>query len=599
MGRLLLISRLVIGDIKRRRVQSALLLVMIVTTTTTLTLGLALSHVGHDQFARTRAVTRGPDVVAEVGFAPGSSRPRAAQLAPLLHGPGIAGTAGPYPVALVRLTAARVNVPVQAEGRNVAPAAIDRPLVIAGHWVRPGGVVLEQGLADSLHLHVGQTLRLGGHAFRVAGIALTAAWAFYPAAIPGMVWLTRADAEELATPSAPLGYLLDIKLTHPASVAAFYNSAAANAFGSLGPTNNEPSTLEAWQQIRTQDYKLIGIDQKVLLVGSVLLAMLAIASIAVVVGGRMADQTRRVGLLKAVGATPSLVAIVLLAENLLLALAAAILGLVAGELIAPTLASPGQGLLGSPGSPHLTAGSAGLVIVVAAVVAVAATLAPAIRGARTSTIRALNDPAHPPRRRPWLIASSARLPIPILLGVRLVARRTRRTVLTSASLMIAVTMVVTAVTVQHDLAVTTQERAQVTGFFTSSAIGNRANHLLVALSVILVILAAISATFTTWATVIDSQRSTALARALGATPRQISGGLTTAQLIPALAAACVGIPTGLLLYELAGGHLNEASPPLLWLLAVIPGTLIAVAAVTAIPARIGVRRSVAEVLRAE
>jgi ABC-type antimicrobial peptide transport system permease subunit len=597
MGRLLLISRLVIGDIKRRRVQSALLLVMIVTTTTTLTLGLTLRHVGHDQFARTRTVTRGPDVVAEVGFAPGSNRPRATQLASLLHGPGIAGTAGPYPVALVRLTAPRVNVPVQAEGRDLAPAAIDRPLVTAGHWVRPGGVVLEQGLADSLHLHVGQTLRLGGHEFRVAGIALTAAWPFYPASIPGMVWLTRTNAEQLATASTPLGYLLDIKLIHPASDAAFENSPALSTFANA--TNNEPSTLEAWQQIRTQDYKLIGIDQKVLLVGSVLLAMLAIASIAVVVGGRMAEQTRRVGLLKAIGATPLLVAIVLLAENLLLALAAAIVGLVAGELIAPTLASPGQGLLGSPGSPHLTVASAGLVIGVAAVVAAAATLAPAIRGARTSTIRALNDAAHPPRRRPWLIAISAMLPIPILLGVRLVARRTRRTVLTSASLMIAVTMVVTAVTVQHDLAVTTQERAQVTGFFISSAIGNRANHLLVALSVILVILAAISATFTTWATVIDSQRSTALARALGATPRQISGGLTTAQLIPALAAACVGIPTGLLLYELAGGHLNEASPPLLWLLAVIPGTLIAVAAVTAIPARIGARRSVAEVLRAE
>ena len=72
-----------------------------------------------------------------------------------------------------------------------------------------------------------------------------------------------------------------------------------------------------------------------------------------------------------------------------------------------------------------------------------------------------------------------------------------------------------------------------------------------------------------------------------------------AQLLPGLAAACLGIPAGLLLYELSGGHLSEAPPPILWLLAVIPGTLAAVAAVTAIPARIGARRSVAEVLRAE
>ena len=188
-------------------------------------------------------------------------------------------------------------------------------------------------------------------------------------------------------------------------------------------------------------------------------------------------------------------------------------------------------------------------------------------------------------------------PVPLLLGLRLVARRTRRTVLTAASLTIAVTMVVAALTVQRDLA-THQAHAAV-GFLTSSAIVQSANNVLLVLSVILVTLAAISATFTAWATVIDAQIATALARALGATPRQISAGLTTAQLLPALVAACVGIPAGLLLYQLAGGHLSEATPPLLWLLAVIPGTLITVAAVTAIPARIGANRSVAQVLRAE
>jgi putative ABC transport system permease protein len=66
-----------------------------------------------------------------------------------------------------------------------------------------------------------------------------------------------------------------------------------------------------------------------------------------------------------------------------------------------------------------------------------------------------------------------------------------------------------------------------------------------------------------------------------------------------LLAACLGIPVGLRLYQLAGGHLQEASPPLWWLLAVIPGTLIAVAALTAIPARLGATRSPAEVLRSD
>jgi ABC-type antimicrobial peptide transport system permease subunit len=592
-GRALLIWRLVIGDVKRRRVQSLLLVVMIVTTTTTLTLGLALHHTSQSPFVRTRAATKGPDLVASNGPAPGSSRPSPTQFAPLIHARAVAATAGPFPVAFTRLTAPGINVAVDVEGRDHAPAAVDRPLLTAGHWVSSEGAVIEQGLASSLGRHVGDTISLGGHKFRVVGIALTTAQPFYPAAAPGLVWLTRTDAEALATPSEPLGYVLDIKLARGTSAHAL--DAASNSFARAA---NLPSIIEPWQAIRSHDYRVIALDQKVLLIGSWLLAMLAVASIAVVVGGRMAEQTRRVGLLKAVGGTPALVAAVLLAENLLLALAAAVIGLVAGGLLAPVLASPGDGLLGAAPAPSVTLASIALVIV-ATVVAAAATLAPALRGARTSTIRALHEPAHPPRRRPLVISLSAALPVPLLLGLRLVARRTRRTVLTAASLMMAVTMVVAALTVQRDLEVTNQGHVPIIGVFTNSAIVQSANHVLLVLSVILVTLAAISAIFTAWATVIDAQTATALARALGATPRQISAGLTTAQLLPGLIAGCVGIPAGLLLYQLAGGNLNEAQPPLLWLLAVIPATLMAVAAVTAIPAQIGARRPVAEVLRTD
>src|ERR1700730_1207117 len=54
----------------------------------------------------------------------------------------------------------------------------------------------------------------------------------------------------------------------------------------------------------------------------------------------MAEHTRRVGLLKAVGGTPGLVAAVLLAENLLVALVAAAAGLLGGWLGAPLITPP-------------------------------------------------------------------------------------------------------------------------------------------------------------------------------------------------------------------------------------------------------------------
>jgi putative ABC transport system permease protein len=111
-----------------------------------------------------------------------------------------------------------------------------------------------------------------------------------------------------------------------------------------------------WQQISNQDAKLVAKEQLVLLVGSWLLGLLAVASVAVLVGGRMAEQTRRVGLLKAVGSTPGLVAGVLLAEFLAVALLAAAVGLVTGSLIAPLLThvSLFAGMVAAPTLPSLT-----------------------------------------------------------------------------------------------------------------------------------------------------------------------------------------------------------------------------------------------------
>ncbi len=595
MGRVLLTWRLAIRDIQRRRVQSALLLAMIVTTTTTLTIGLALHKVTDSPFARTRTATRGPDIVAELNPPTDARSAVTRGFAPLVHARGVAGTSGPYPIAFAGLTSRGVDAQAEVEGRDVAPAAIDQPALTAGRWVTPGQAVIERGFADALGLGVGDTINLGGRPFRVAGIAVSTAQCFYPITAPGLIWLTRSDAESLATRQQPNGYILNLRLTDPSSAQAFENGNAANAFYNA-TGNDAKSFLQSWQDIERQDFKVVSVDQKVLLIVSTLLALLAIASIAVVVGSRMAEQTRRVGLLKAVGATPKMVAVVLLAENLLLALAATAIGVTVGQLIAPVLTNLGNGLLGSPPTPPLSGQSVLEVAFVAVAVAIGATLVPAIRGARTSTIRALNDPAHPPRRRPALIALSSRLPVPLLLAVRLVARRIRRSLLTAASMTIAVAMVVAALTLEHKVQLTNQQQVAAVG---GATVADRVTHLVFLLSAVLVALAAINAIFSTWATVIDAQRTTALVKALGATPRQVTAGLATAQLGPALLAALLGIPIGLALYRFAGGNLDQAGPPALWLAAVIPGTLIVVAGLTAVPARIGANRSPAEVLRSE
>ncbi len=126
------------------------------------------------------------------------------------------------------------------------------------------------------------------------------------------------------------------------------------------------------------------------------------------------------------------------------------------------------------------------------------------------------------------------------------------------------------------------------------------NQVLLVITVMLVALAAVNAIFITWATALDAKHSSALARALGATPQQVSAGLSAAQVLPALAGAVLGIAGGIALFTGLGGGEDEATDPPLWqLLAVVPVHRLVVAALTTIPARLGARRPTAEILQAE
>jgi hypothetical protein len=158
-------------------------------------------------------------------------------------------------------------------------------------------------------------------------------------------------------------------------------------------------------------------------------------------------------------------------------------------------------------------------------VAVVASLVPALRASRISTVDALADAARRPRRARWLTPLSARLPVPLLLGVRVAARRPRRVLLGVVSIAVTVSGIVVVLAGHAAMA------ADWEGASRLDPEADRANQVLLVISVILVALAAINAVFITWATVLDARHSSALARALGATPSQVSAGLSAAQIL--------------------------------------------------------------------
>jgi ABC-type antimicrobial peptide transport system permease subunit len=620
MGTALLVFRLAARDVRRHAAQAVLLVVAIAAATATLTMGLALSGVtAQSPYGTTRAATKGPDVVAYLTSASAAND--------LTRASGVANHSGPFPVVSATIHFDGRQADVWAEGRSTAAAAVDQPLLTAGSWVRPGGVVIERTFADALGVSVGDRVSLSGTSFAVAGIAVTAAQAPYPNlcngtllsdtaagsrfgnacppsySIPflslpggqenassdevGQIWMTEADAIGLTSAANPLTtYAVNLKLTNPDDAQAFaYEHFQSN-----------PLAVSTWEGIESEDARLIQDGQGVLQPGALLLSLLAIASVAVLVGRRLSEYAHRVGLLKAVGGTPSVVAATFLAENLVLALFAAVVGLVAGWLASPLITSPGAALVGSAGAPPISISAAVEVIGLAIVVALAATLVPAIRASRSSTVEALNDVARPPRRRGGLIRLSRRLPVPGLFGLRLVARRPRRALLSAANVAVTMTGIV-AVIAFHAFADNKLSGSVLTAGGLSNPVINRDEQMLAIITIMLVTLAVLNALFTTWATVLDARRSAALMQALGARTRQVSSGLVVAQLLSALPGAIIGVPLGLGLFKVAvhGGAL----PPVSWLVAALVGVLVAMAALTTIPARIGTRQPVAVVLQSE
>ncbi len=606
MSRLVLIARLASRDLARRPAEALLLLLAITTATATLSLGLVLHGSADDPYQKTREATAGPDVVASVGPPIGDPSGLPANrgaLVALTQEEQVAAHSGPFPVAGGTLVAEGVEFDVQAIGRDTATAAVDQPHVSRGSWVSDGSVVVEAGLADTRGLGVGDTVSIGGRSFRVGGIAVSAAAPPYPNPFPcaapctfgepppgaeippgvlkdpGTVWVTRADAERLATSADALSYVTYLKLSDPATARAFVD---AHPPGEDDPTSAQ---MLPWQDVLSNVTQLTRNAQRALVTGATLLTVLALASLAVLVGGRMADQNRRVGLLKAVGGTPSLVAWILLTEYFVVALLAAIAGLAIGRFCAPLLTDQVAGLIGATAAPTVTASAVAIVLGVALGVAAVSTSVPAVVAARASTLHALAAEVRPPHRSRWMVRASARLPLPWLLGVRIAARRPRRSLLGAASIAVTVSGIVAAVAAHADL------ESQ------SSAEDERLSQVLLVITIMLLALSAVNTVFVTWATVADSRQAAALTRALGASPSQVAAGLAIAQVLPTVIGAVVGVPAGLALFAAVDSDPGRA--PLSWqMIAVAVGIVVVVAALTAGPARVAARRPAAEVLQA-
>src|SRR4029453_16131950 len=79
-------------------------------------------------------------------------------------------------------------------------------------------------------------------------------------------------------------------------------------------TRSSTMFLENWEQRRADSHSDLDILAEALFAAGGFIAFLTVATAAVIVPGRMAAETRRVGTLKAVGVTPRMIVLMLLIQ---------------------------------------------------------------------------------------------------------------------------------------------------------------------------------------------------------------------------------------------------------------------------------------------
>jgi putative ABC transport system permease protein len=611
MRSLRLAARLARGNLRRRPAQALLLLLAL--TIATGVLGVAASVYGSADapWDRVWRATRGFHVSLGVYHPPDEPGNRAfvqelrGQAARLATAPGVVGVGGPWTHLYGSIAVAGGEEDLTAEIRDPGPYEVDQPLVTSGRWLgEGGGVVLESGLAATLHAGPGDTVTIQGRPFPVRGVAATVSRGRFPLSRPAQVWVTPETARQLRDLGmTEEGFELQLRLADPGDAAGFV--AAHRPLEATDPSSSVISYLETWQQRRADSHSDIDILAGTLFAAGGLIAILTVATAAVLIAGRMATQVRQVGTLKAVGVTPRQIVLVLLVEHLAIAAGATVLGLGIGRLLAPRVAETSVTVLGTPEPPPLTWGRVAIVAAVAFTVVLLGTIRPALRGIRQSTLRSLVAGPRPPRRpgRLGRLAASLGLPLPGVLGLRSGWRRPGRLLVNAAGLLLGVAMIVVALALRDSLDLLSLRPAEPGHAASDAAVAvlyDQIRAVIFATAGLLLALATINAIIVATFAARDAARNHAVLRAVGATPRQTVIALVVSQLGACAVAVVVGIPLGLGLWSLMeGGDLPEVGVSTSSLLLVAVAVPVAFAAIVSVPARLLARQPVAPLLTYE
>lgn len=608
--------RIALAGIRRRALSAVLTALLAAVAAGVMTLALGLRAVADDPWDRTFREANGAHLLARGG----------SDVARLAGLPGVVEAARPVAGTFTSFRLGGLTFALNAQAAGDRPPTVERPIVTAGRWpTADDEIVLERSFASALALRPGDVLPTasvsGEIGLRVVGVAVVASEAPYPETQPGNGFVRPGTVAAIQPDERAWVWTQAVRLADPARASAL----ATRARLATGPGSGV--IVESWLERRAEAGERSRTTSIVLTTYGVLLLVAAGLVLVNLVGGRAVLRHREIGLLKAVGFTPRLVTLLFLVEQLVLGLAGAGVGVVAGAILLPSVAGESAALLGSTPA-HVTAIHVVLTLAVVGVLVTTATVIPTMRGARFTVVQALA--AGRTRRSAGPVSRAIRLgaPLPVVLGLKEALGRSSRTLTAALALALTVAALVAGLAFEA----TTRNEARIEAaalagleqpndrprpgiagqlaprapdpIAVPDSTRDRIRPIVHGLNGVLVVIAAVNLLAIVILTVRERTRDLAVLKAIGLTPAQLRRGVHASLAVAVAMASAVGIPLGLALflgvYAIVNGSTDRTALPPWWALAATPVALaVAVAAVTTAPARRASRLDIARALTEE
>src|SRR5438552_9347519 len=411
----------VLGDLRRRRLQAAVIALVIFLASGTTTLGLTLLQTSTDPWERAFKAQRG----AHLSVLFDRHKVDAEQLAatPGLIGASLAGGPWPWVATSYELGTHRAiggggfKFPLITVGRENPQASVEVLRLVAGRWVQgPGEIVITRSFADFNHVRLGDRMlslgTLGRPALVVVGEASDVDEADSEFGTQ-FAWVTDSQLPLLAP---DWGYKMVYRFQHAPSQQELRDKLARlQAALPAGAVQGSLDSLMLQAVFNTTNQLALTF----FLAFGVFALLACAATVANLVIGIVIANYREIGIMKAVGFTPFQVVGTLVAQMQLPTVAGCLFGIPAGVALSVPLVDRETASLALPPEPPFAPVMALATLLAVMTVVLLATVLPGLRAGRLSAVGAISMATAPSGGRRSLLGSLLRrlpLPRPLALG---------------------------------------------------------------------------------------------------------------------------------------------------------------------------------------